>query len=371
MPPVAVRVIPAVASDVPLEAVGIGTVEALASVDVKARLTAPVIRVRFAEGDDVKEGQALFDLDPETWNRQIAELEANVAKDVAAERQAQANIAKDQATLRNAQSVAERGAQLLKEGIFSREQTDQVVSTADAVKASLDADQAELESARAAENADKARLAQTKLQLTFTTIAAPLTGRAGAIQIKAGNIVKENDTTLVTILETNPIYVSFSVPEDILPEVRRYDAAGPLTVTATTANGSTATGTLKFIDNTVDATTGTIRLKAIFENPQRLLWPGQFVNVRARLETEHGRVLIPSRTVETGPQGKYVWVVNPDSTAVMKTVEVLRNYTPPGKPEEAVIGSGLEPGQQVVSEGQLRLAPGAHVQLLPGSVSPS
>jgi multidrug efflux system membrane fusion protein len=365
MPPVAVRVIPAVASDVPLEAAGIGNVEALASVDVKSRVTAPVIRVHFAEGDDVKEGQPLFDLDPETWNRQITELEADVAKDVAAERQAQANIAKDQATLKNAQSVAQRGEQLLKEGIFSREQTDQVVSTADAAKASLDADQAALESARAAENADRARLAQTRLQLTFTTITAPLSGRAGAIQIKAGNIVKENDTTLVTILQTTPIYVTFSVPEDVLPEVRRYNAAGPLVVTAITANGSMANGTLRFIDNTVDATTGTIKLKAIFDNPQRLLWPGQFVNVRAKLETEHGRVLIPARTIQTGPQGKYVWVVGADSTAVMKTVEVLRNYTPPGQPEEAVIGSGLEPGQQVISEGQLRLAPGARVQLLP------
>jgi multidrug efflux system membrane fusion protein len=364
MPPVAVRAIPAVASDVPLEAVGIGNVEAVASVDVKARLTAPVIRVHFAEGDDVKQGEVLFDLDPETWNRQITELEANVTKDVAAERQAQANIAKDQATLKNAQSVADRGTQLLKEGIFSREQTDQVVSMADAARASIDADQAALESARAAEGADKARLAQTRLQLTFATITAPISGRAGAIQIKAGNIVKENDTTLVTILQTTPIYVTFSVPEDTLPLVRRYSASGPLTVTAITADGSTATGTLKFIDNTVDSSTGTIKLKALFDNPQRLLWPGQFVNVRAKLDIERGRIMIPSRTIQTGPQGKYVWVVNPDSTAVMKMVEVLRNYTPPGKAEQAVIGSGLEAGQQVISEGQLRLAPGAHVQLL-------
>jgi multidrug efflux system membrane fusion protein len=158
-----------------------------------------------------------------------------------------------------------------------------------------------------------------------------------------------------------------------LPEVRKYNAAGgPLAVTAVSADGSENAGTLKFIDNAVDTTTGTIKLKAVFDNPQRALWPGQFVNVRARLSLEHNRVLIPSRTVQTGPDGKYVWVVNPsDSTAAMRAIQVNRNYTPPGGAEQAVITSGLQAGEKVVSEGQLRLAPGAHVRLLDPNTAPA
>lgn len=372
-PATAVRAVSAMSADVPLEVAGIGNVEAMASVDVKSRITAPVLRVNFGEGQDVRQGELLFELDPETYHRQISEIEANIAKDVATEKQSSANIAKDEATLRNAQSVAQRGQELLKEGIFSKEQTDQVVSTAEAAKASLDADRAALDSADAAEKADRARLEQTKLLLDYTKIYAPISGRAGAIQVKQGNLAKENDTTLVTILQTTPIYVTFSIPEDMLPEVRKYNGvSGALAVTAVSADGSTNRGTLKFIDNEVDSTTGTIKLKAVFDNPQRALWPGQFVNVRARLNLEHDRVLVPSRTVQTGPDGKYVWVVNPsNATASMRPVQVNRNYTPPGGVEESVITSGLQPGEKVVSEGQLRLAPGMHVRLLDASASPN
>jgi multidrug efflux system membrane fusion protein len=365
MPPVAVRAVTAIASAVPLDIVGIGNVEAITSVDVKSRITAPVLRVNFQEGQNVHQGELLFELDPEVYNRQITELEANVAKDVANEKQSEANIEKDQATLKNAQAIAERGKQLLKQGIFSREQTDQVVSTADAAKASLDADVAGLESAKAAQGADKARLAQMKLSLSFTKIYAPISGRAGAVQVKAGNLAKENDAALVTLLQISPIYVAFSLPENLLPQVRKYNTGHGLAVAATLSDGTTATGTLTFIDNTVDTTTGTIKLKASFDNSQQKLWPGQFVNVRARLETEQDRILVPSQTIQNGPQGKYVWVMNPsDNTAVMRPVDVARNYSPPGQTEQAVISTGLKAGEMVVSEGQMRLAPGAHVRLL-------
>jgi membrane fusion protein, multidrug efflux system len=284
---------------------------------------------------------------------------------VAGIKQAEANIAKDEVTLKNARLIADRGVQLAKEGIFSKEQTEQVVSNADAAKASLDADRAALESGKAAESADRARLEQTRLLLGYTKIYSPISGLAGAIAIKRGNLAKENDTTLVTILQTAPIYASFSIPEDLLPEVRRYNASNPLVVRAISADNRESTGPLAFIDNTVDTTTGTIRLKASFDNKQRILWPGQFVNVRARLSIEHNRVLVPSRTVETGPEGKYVWVINPADTSVaMRSVQVLRNYTPEGQPDQAVISAGLKAGEQVVSEGQLRLAPGAHVRLM-------
>jgi multidrug efflux system membrane fusion protein len=364
-PAIPVRAVSAAVSDAPVEVAGIGNVEAISSVDVKSRVTAPVVRVHFSEGQDVAKDDLLFDLDPETYNRQIAEIEANIARDAANEKQADANIAKDEVMLKNAQLIANRGRQLAKEGIFSQEQTDQVVSNADAANASLEADRAALESAKAAGKADHARLQQTTLLLGYTQIRAPISGRAGAIAVKQGNLAKENDTTLVTILQTTPIYVSFSVPENLLPEVRRYQASGSLAVKAVTSDNKESSGVLSFIDNTVDTSTGTIRMKASFENTARALWPGQFVNVRARLSVEHNRVLVPSRTVQTGPDGKYVWVINPSDSAVsMRNVQVLRNYTPPDQPEQAVIGDGLKTGEQVVSEGQLHLAPGAHVRLL-------
>jgi multidrug efflux system membrane fusion protein len=294
----------------------------------------------------------------------IAELEANLARDVANQKQASANIAKDQAALRNAAAVAERATKLAKDGIFSREQTDQVVTAADSAKAAIDADQAALESAQAALKADRAKLEQTKLQLSYTKIVAPISGRTGTISVKTGSLAKENDTTLVTILQTTPIYVSFSVPENMLAQVRKYNATRPLEVTATTADGVSSTGSLKFIDNSVDATTGTIKLKASFENGARKLWPGQFVNVRAQLGVEHGRILIPGRTVQTGPKGKYVWVKKDDSSVEMRDVQVARNYTSTGGVEQSVIASGLRPGEMVISEGQMRLMPGAHVRIL-------
>lgn len=370
--PVSVRVVPAVAADVPLEISAIGNVEAISTVDIKSRVTAPVLRVYFADGQDVRKGELLFDLDPEVYNRQVAEIEANIAKDNANQQQAEANIAKDQATLKNAQSIAERGRQLSSAGIFSREQTEQVTSNADSAKATLDADRAGVSSAKAAEQADRARLAQIKLQLGYTKIYAPISGRVGAILIKPGNLAKENDTTLVSILQVSPIYVSFSIPEDLLPEVRRYGSAHPLAVTAVGADKTASEGKLGFIDSAVDTTTGTIKLKASFDNARRVLWPGQFVNVRARLNVEHGRILVPSRTVQTGPQGKYVWILNSaDSTASMRNIQVLRTYVAPDQTEEAVIGSGVAAGERVISEGQMKLAPGGHVRLLPQDRPPA
>ncbi|HEY3743645.1 MAG TPA: efflux RND transporter periplasmic adaptor subunit, partial [Bryobacteraceae bacterium] len=297
--------------------------------------------------------------------------EANIAKDEAQEKQALANVSKDEAQLKSDRAKSDRGTSLFKDKLISREQAETLVAAADSSQANVEADRAAVESARAAKRADDAKLAETKLQLGYTKITAPMTGRAGAIAIKQGNLVKDNDTTLVTILQTSPIYVSFSVPEQLLPEVRRYNDAHPLAVEAIAADKSTVEGTLKFIDNTVDMTTGTIKLKASFNNQDRKLWPGQFVNVQARLAVEHGRVVVPARTVQSGPQGKYVWVMNSDETVAMRPVEVLRNYTisTPGtqSPDQAVIGSGLKAGESVISEGQMQLMPGAKVRVLKAS----
>jgi membrane fusion protein, multidrug efflux system len=359
------RAVAAIDSDVPLEVSAVGNVEAIASVDIKSRVAGQVLRVNFQEGQDVQKGELLFEIDPEPLQRQVAELQADVAKDVALEQQARANVTRDEAQLKQARAASERGVALAKDGIFSKEQTEQVVATADASAASLAADRAAVESATASEKADRARLDQTNLQLSYTKITSPMAGRAGAIGVKAGNLIKDNDVALVTILQTSPIYVSFGVPEQLLPEVRKYNSAHPLQVQAKVADEKTETGTLRFIDSSVDATTGTIKLKASFDNPKRTLWPGQFVNVQARLNVEHGRIVIPSRTIQTGPQGKYVWVMNAsDNTVSMRPVNVERLYESPNSGEQAVIGSGLKPGEMVISEGQMRLAPGAKVQLL-------
>ena len=361
---VPVRAVPAVAADVPLDVSAVGNVEAITTVDVKSRVAGQVLRVDFQEGQNVQKGQLLFEIDPEPLQRQIAEIEADLTKDAALEQQARANVAKDQAMLKQTSAAADRGVKLAKEGIFSREQTEQVVATNDSAQASLEADQAAVESAVASIKADRARLAETQLQLSYTKITAPITGRAGAISVKAGNLIKDNDAALVTLLEMSPIYVSFGVPEQMLPEVRKYNQEHPLEIQATGNGEPAVTGTLRFIDNSVDATTGTIKLKAQFENRGGTLWPGEFVTVKAQLNMERNRILVPNRTVETGPQGKYVWVMNPDTTVAMRPVNVLRLYQPPQGGEEAVVGKGLEPGDMVISEGQMRLAPGVKVRLL-------
>jgi membrane fusion protein, multidrug efflux system len=367
MQTVPVRAVAAQATDVPLQVSAVGNVEAMASVDVKSRVAGQILRMDFREGDDVRQGQLLFEIDPEPLQRQVTELKANVTKDEALQQQARANVARDEAQLKQARAAADRGLALARDGIYSKEQTEQVIATADAAQGSLEADRAAVESAIASKNADVAKLAETSLQLMYTKIVAPISGRAGAVSIKGGNLIKDNDVALVSLLQVSPIYVSFGLPEQLLPDVRKYGAAHPLEVTASGTDQQTVTGRLQFVDNTVDTTTGTVKLKAVFENSKRNLWPGQFVNVRAQLDVEHGRILIPSQTLQTGPEGKYVWVMNPsDSTVAMRPVTVLRLYQGTG-PEQAVVSDGLRSGEMVISEGQMRLAPGAKVRLLEAS----
>jgi multidrug efflux system membrane fusion protein len=365
MAPASVRAVSVTQSDVPLDVSAVGNVESMATVDIKSRVAGQVLQVYFQEGQTVSKGQLLFEIDPELIRRQIAEIQANLSKDLALEEQAKANVAKDEAQIKQTRGAADRGLELAKEGIFSREQTEQVVATNDSAKAALDADKAAIESASASINADRARLAQTELQLAYTKITAPISGRAGSIGVKAGNLVKDNDAVMVTLLQMSPIYVTFGVPEQLLPEIRKHNAEHALEVAASAQGEKAESGVLKFIDNSVDASTGTIKLKAQFENADGALWPGEFVSVEARLEMERDRLVVPSRVIQTGPQGKYVWVFNPaDATVAMRPVEVVRLYKSANTQEESVIGSGLKLGEQVISEGQMRLLPGAKVNLL-------
>ena len=204
------------------------------------------------------------------------------------------------------------------------------------------------------------------MQLSYTKITAPITGRAGSISVKPGNLVKDNDAALVTLLQISPIEVSFGVPEELLPEVQKYNAQHPLAIEAS-SGGIASSGKLVFIDNSVDSTTGTIKLKARFDNAQHTLWPGQFVDVKATLNLERNRIVLPSRTVQTGPQGKFVWVMNADQTSVaIRPVNVERIFKPEKGGEISVINSGVKPGEMVISEGQMRLMPGAKIKVLSG-----
>lgn len=357
----------AVSEDVPLEIAAVGNVEALNSVDVKSRVAGQINRVAFAEGQSVSKGQLLFSIDRETLERQAVEERANLERDAAMEQQARAVVARDAAAEKQSQSEADVARKLGTLGVLSGQRVSQLVTTNDTSQAALQADQAAVKAAAGSTSADRARLAETQLQLRFTDIAAPISGRAGAVMVKAGNMVRDNDTTLVTLLQLSPIYVTFGIPEQSLAEVRRLNMAGQLLVEASAdasnGTGPATDGHLVFIDNTVNAATGTIRLKAVFSNKDNALWPGEFVNVRLRLGMEKGKIVVPESSIQAGLDGKYVWLVR-RGTASTAPVMVLRTYRPPGAPEEAVIGSGIKPGDLVVTEGQLRLTANASVDVL-------
>ena len=364
-PPAAVRVAPVETRDVPFEVSAIGNVEAFSAVTVKSRVSGQLLQVHVAEGADVEQGTPLFEIDPQPFLEQVRAAEAQLARDRAAEKQAAANIERAKAQAANARAQAGRYNALLREGIGAREQAEQYRTAADAADAQLSAEIAALESARAAIRADEARLDEARLDLGYAKIRAPISGRAGFMQVKAGNLVRENDTALLTLLQITPVYVTFAVPEKHLPGIRAAGAGLPVRVIEETSGKTLSTGTLALIDNSVDATTGTIRLKARFANADRKLWPGQFANAVMLLRTDRDVVTVPGESVQTGPSGSYVWVVKGDRTAEMRPVEISRTEGP-----IAVVARGLTAGEKVVITGQLRVTPGAPLQIL-GDAQPA
>lgn len=328
--PVPVTVATVAQQAVPYRIQAVGSAEAYATVAVKARVDGQIVDVRFREGQEVRAGSVLFNIDPRPFE--------------AALRQAEANHQRDLAQLAQAERQEARYQELLAKNFISKEAYAQYKTGA--------------ETAAAAVLASKAALENARLQLEYTTIRAPIDGYAGRIQIQKGNLVKANDAQpLVVLNQVHPIHVSFAVPEQALPSVRKYLAAGPLAVEAAPPNAERpATGKLVFIDNTVDTTTGTIKLKALFENREDSLWPGQFVTVSLRLYEQKDALTVPSRAVQTGPNGQYVFVVKPDMSVEVRPVTVQRS-----EGDLAVIGAGLARAEQVVTQGQLRLSPGVRV----------
>ena len=360
---VPVRTVRAVSQDVPLEIPAVGNVEAMESVAVKSRIVGQINRVAFEEGQSVSKGQLLFTIDRDVLERQAVEQQAELQRDAAVEQQARAVVARDVASQKQSQSEADVAMKLEMLGVISGQRANQLMTTRDTAHAALESDQAAVEAAVGATKADRARLAQTQLQLSFTQVVAPIAGRAGAAMVKAGNVVRDNDTTLVSILQLAPINVTFGIPEQSLSEVQRLNAGGHLSVEESHGDGTAYEGHLVFIDNTVDATTGTIRLKAAFPNADGALWPGEFINLRLRLRVDKGQILIPESSIQDGLDGKYAWLVK-SGVATMVSVTVLRTYKPENGPEQSVIGSGINPGDMIVTEGQLRLTPGVRVSLL-------
>ena len=345
--------------DVPVEVTVVGSVEAYSTISVKAQVGGELQKAFFKEGDYVKQGETLFNIDSRPFEAALAQVKANLAKDEALMLQAKANLARDTAQQKYAADQADRYSKLAQEGIVSKDQGEQFRANADALAQSVAADGAAIDSAKAQGNADRANIANAEVQLSYTTVKSPINGRTGNLTVKQGNIVSPNTMELMTITQIEPIYVTFAVPEARLADIKRFSAAGKLAVTARPQDGSTELeqGVLTFIDNSVDTTTGTIKLKGTFQNKDRKLWPGQFLNVTLRLTTQPNAITVPNQAVQNGQDGQFIYVVKADRTVEARNVEIGTRVD-----QDLVILKGIDPGETVVTEGQLRLQPGSKVQ---------
>jgi multidrug efflux system membrane fusion protein len=327
-----VRVAKASQRSVPIELTAIGTGEAYSTVSLKSQVNAELEEVHFQQGDFVKKGELLFTLDARPFQAAVSQAEAALAKD-----KAQLDLDKVQ---------AERYQKLFDAGVTPKEQFDQMNSTATAQEAAVKADEASLDAA--------------KLQLQYCYLYAPVDGRTGALGVTAGNLVKANDNPVMVVIDqVTPLYVDFAVPEQYLAEIRRFMDKGRLQVSATPYGDTRGeTGYLTFVDNAVDNTTGTIKLKATFDNPDHHLWPGQFSTVLLRLSEEENATVVPTAAIQSGQAGDFLFVVKPDATADQRTVKTVRTVG-----TDTVVAAGVAPGETVVIDGQMRLIQGMRVEV--------
>jgi membrane fusion protein, multidrug efflux system len=363
-PVVPVSVAPVVEESVPIQIQAIGRVEPSAVIQVRSQVAGQIVKVDFTEGINVAKDQLLFEIDPRPYQEELRQAEATLARDTAQLRQAQANLEKDQAQLKSAEADDARNRELAKEGLASTSQRDQSTAAAEALRASIAADQAAIESARAAIDNDRATLDKAKLDLVYCQIYAPVSGRTGNLLIHLGNLVGNNGNPLVVINRLNPIWVSFNAPEQYLTEIRRGFAEHKLPVRATPRDDAAhpTDGFLDVIDNTVDTNTGTIHLKATFDNTNGQLFPGQFADVTMTLGTISRAVVVPAEAVQPGADGQMVYVVKQDQTVEARLVTIGTNFG-----NKVTIAKGLTAGESVVTDGQLRLFPGARIRAVPAS----
>jgi membrane fusion protein, multidrug efflux system len=345
---------------VPIEIQAVGNVEAYSTVTVKAQVGGELTLVDFKEGADVRKGDRLFVIDPRPYQAQLAQAEAALARDKAQLQVAQANLARDTAQDDYARGQAKRYSDLQLAGVIAKDSAEQTDAQSKAATEAVRADRAAIESTQANLAADQAALDRAKLDLEYCTIRSPIDGRTGRVSVKQGNVVKANDVELVTINQLHPIYVSFTVPEIHLALIKAQMAKGMVSVTAALQGDDAVIdkGTLSFIENTVDRATGTINLKATFDNPGARLWPGQFVRVVVRLHVSGDSIVVPTTALQTGQDGKFVFVVKPDMTVEARPVVAGRTIE-----RDVVVEKGLSEGEGVVTSGQLRLIQGSHVQI--------
>lgn len=334
-PPAPVVTAPATRADVPVLIKAIGTMEASESVAIRSQISGELTVVAFREGDEVQKGALLFQLDPRSYQ--------------AAVRKAEASLARNQIMLANAGRDYLRYAQLVKDGIVTQEQAEGYRTRAESAEADVAADKAAVESART--------------QLSYCTITAPISGRLGALMTDRGNVVKANDSVLVTINRLTPVNASFTISGKELDALKRRMSAGKIAVEAELpgAAGGKELGIVSFIDNTIDPGTGMIRVKASFPNGKKLLWPGQFVNLSLTIARLNNAVVVPSQAIQTGQKGLFVFAVLPDGTAEIRPVSVG-----PASGGMTVIEKGIQPGEQVVIDGQMRVVPGGKVEVKGG-----
>ncbi len=387
-PVVPVNVATVIQKDVPVQLRGVGNVDAYSAVSIRAMVEGELWKVYFKEGQDVQKNDLLLSIDPrpfESTLRQaeanlerdlalVQQVEANLTRDLAQVTQAEANLSRDLAQAKNADEQAKRYAYLVEKGYVAKEQYDQVRTNAESLAATVQADRAAIENAQAALRADKAALENAKavvrgskaavetakIQLGYCSIRAPLSGRTGGLLVQQGNLIKANDVPIVVINQINPIYVTFAVPEQNLPEIKKHMAAGSVKAEAIIPGDENfpESGILTFVDNAVDTATGTIKLKGTFANQAKRLWPGQFVNVVLTLTTQPKAIVVPSQAIQTGQEGQYVFVVKPDLTVESRRVAVDRSLD-----GLTVVAKGLQPGETVVTIGQLRLVTGGKVEI--------
>lgn len=332
-PPIPVFVAQAVVKNVPIQITAIGNVEAYSSVTIKSRVEGQLIRVNFREGDEVKKGQLLFVIDPRPFEEAV--------------RQAEANLLRDKAQLEFARADLERYDELVKEELVSRQQYDKIRTTYESLKATVKAQEAILNNAR--------------LQLSYCYIYSPIDGKVGSLLVHPGNMIKANETQIATINQIIPIYVRFSLPEQELFRIKKAMTQGVLKTEAIVKgvdSNYSKEGKVVFIDNAIDPSTGTVKLKAEFTNKDKILWPGQFVNVVLTIGIKNNAIVIPYRAVQTGQKGNFVFVIDENKTAQMREVVTGIRFG-----DNVVIEKGLHSGEIVVVDGQLRLFPGAKVEI--------
>ena len=330
-PPVPVTLAAVERRAVPFELVATGTVEPLQTVSVQPQVSGPIVRVAFREGQHVEKGQVLFQIDPRPYQATLA--------------RAQAILERDKAQEANARQEAARYGGLVEQEYVTAQQYEQARTAAAAAAATLAASEAAVQEAR--------------LNLQYATIRAPIAGRTGSLRVRQGNLVRSNEPTpLVTINQIQPILVRFAVPAANLSLIQQRRGEELGVRAEPVGGGPVSEGTLSFVDNAVDTTTGTIMLKGSFPNEDGALWPGEFVNIRLRLYVDQDALTVPARAVVSGQEGSYVFVVQRDSTAATTPVKVVRQAG-----DFAVVNGELEPGQQVVTDGQLRLRQGSKVQV--------